>query len=496
MDDGEVHHFRGHTLDLRRGLLLRGSEPVQLRRKAYDLLTHLARNAGRVVAKADLMDAVWADVAVTEDSLTQAVREIRKALGPDGAAAIRTVAGRGYFFDPGGSAQEAGDTGERPLAVLSFECADADRAFADGMADEITFGLGRFRLVPVLSRTTCAAVPRSALGEPRALGRKLGAGYLVDGSVERRPDRLRCSIRLIDTADGALIWAERFEDTDPDPFAIEDRIASQIIHRLVSHIEDASLRLARRSPRADRRAYELVLQAVILIRGYGAGNNERARSMLEEAIRLDPDYGLAWSYLALADIIINRYSLAPPSVLEQILHRATTGVTLSPEEPRCHRILALVRLYHREHAAAEHHLGRALELNPYDADTIAQMGYLLVMRGRPDEGLAWLLRAVRLNPLHPAWYHFDISMAHFTLGRFRDAAESLQRIPDPGSWGLSRLALCHLRLGDLPAARALVDRIRRETPDFDPVDYARRGIAFEDPRMNETLAADLRVIWT
>src|SRR3954463_12513261 len=100
-DPGAILHFYEFALDFDRGLLLKNGAAVTLRRKAFELLLHLAKRAGRVVPKTELMDAVWPDVIVTEDSLTQAVREIRKALGAAGPLAIRTVAGRGYFFDPG-----------------------------------------------------------------------------------------------------------------------------------------------------------------------------------------------------------------------------------------------------------------------------------------------------------------------------------------------------------------------------------------------------------
>src|SRR6187401_525188 len=119
---GAPLHFHGFTLDLARGLLLKDGADVALRRKAFELLVCLARQAGRVVSKTDLIDTVWPDVIVTEDSLTQAVREIRKALGDAGTATIRTVAGRGYFLDPGmpdaSVALPGGD--ETPIATLLF----------------------------------------------------------------------------------------------------------------------------------------------------------------------------------------------------------------------------------------------------------------------------------------------------------------------------------------------------------------------------------------
>ncbi|WP_280514450.1 winged helix-turn-helix domain-containing tetratricopeptide repeat protein [Chthonobacter albigriseus] len=476
-------HFRGFVLNLSAGRLQRQGEDVPLRRKAFDLLTVLARRPGRVMPKGELLDAVWPDAIVTEDSLTQAIREIRKALGEAGLATIRTVAGRGYFFDPGmPEASSAGPGGdEMAIVVLPFDdrTVGASDSFALSLCDEIINGLARFRMVPVIARATAAAVAESDRSDPRLLGRTLGASHIVDGHVERRDGTVQVGIRIIDTADGSLVWADRIEAVDPDPLALEDLIARQVISRLVSRVEDAALRLAARKPPADRRAHDLLLQGMAFLRGYGADDNRIAHRVLSEALVLDPLYGLVHSYLALATVILGRYGLSRQTELVTALNLASTGVNLAPEEARTHRILGLVRLYLREHAAAEHHVARSLELNPYDADTIAQMGYLLVLRGRIEEGIAWMDRAVRLNPLHPDWYHFDRSMALYLRGDYAGAADRLLRIPRLGSWGLARLGASQTLAGNLADARETLARMRMLDPGFDPIDYATRGIAFE-----------------
>jgi TolB-like protein/tetratricopeptide (TPR) repeat protein len=497
-DPGAILEFRGFALDFDRGLLLENGVAVTLRRKAFKLLTHLAKHAGRVVPKTDLMDAVWPDVIVTEDSLTQAIREIRKVLGGAGPLAIRTVAGRGYFFDPGdpGPSTAAPGGSEMPVAVLPFKdhTPDSDGTFALTLCEEIINGLARFRSIPVLARETSLAVAAADRLDLKALGRRVGARYVVDGEFERRSRTLSVGIRLIDAADGCVLWADRIEVVDPNPLALEDLIARQVIIRLVSRVEDAALRLAARKPPADRRSHDLLLQGIALLRGYGDGDNHKAHKLLSEALTLDPTFGLAHSYLALATVILGQYGLSPDNELRTALNLAATGVSLAPEEARSHRILGLVRLYFREHAAAEHHVARSLELNPYDADTIAQMGYLLVLRGRVDEGIAWMDRAVRLNPLHPDWYHFDRSMALFLAGDHADAADRLQRIPRLGPWGLARLGAAQALAGDASGAAQTLARMKALNPDFDPVDYACRGIAFEHRRELDAMLFGLRAL--
>lgn len=488
--------FRGFTLDLNRGLLLKDDRAVPLRRKAFELLVCLAKEAGRVVSKADLIDAVWPDVIVTEDSLTQAIRDIRKVLGEAGPASIRTVAGRGYFLDPGTSGESTvlSDGGETPIATLLFDdrTPGNDGTYAAVLCEEIITGLARFRTVPVIARATSLAAANADRTDPKELGRRLGARYLVDGYIERSASMVEVGVSLIDAADGSLLWADRMEVFDPDPMALEDLIARQVISRLVSHVEGASLRLAARRPPADRKAHDLLLQGIALLRGYGAGDNQRAHDLLSAARARDPTNGLIHSYLALATVIIGNYGMSASTELLTALNLASTGVSLTPEDARTHRILGLVRIYLREFDAAEHHVGRSLELNPYDADTIAQMGYLLVLRGRVREGIAWMDRAVRLNPLHPDWYHFDRSMALYLTGDYIGAIARLRRIPRLGSWGLARLGAAQAMAGDVEGASETASRLSALQPSFDPIDYATRGIAFERQQDLEAMVTGLR----
>jgi tetratricopeptide (TPR) repeat protein len=188
---------------------------------------------------------------------------------------------------------------------------------------------------------------------------------------------------------------------------------------------------------------------------------------------------LAHSYIGLTDLIIGGYAAASPTLLAQVIERTERAVILAPEEPRCHRVLAQALLFTRRFEAAEHHLQRALDLNPYDADTIAQMGSLLTMRGRPLEALAALDRAIQINPIHPDWYHYDRAIALYSARDYRAALVSMSKLPIKTPWRLTRLAGCHAQLGDLKEAQRIIAEIKLIAPDYSPLAYAQTGIAFE-----------------
>jgi tetratricopeptide (TPR) repeat protein len=167
---------------------------------------------------------------------------------------------------------------------------------------------------------------------------------------------------------------------------------------------------------------------------------------------------------------------------------ADKGASLAPDQATCLRIQSLVHMFLRHHEAGEHYLRLALELNPYDADCIEQMGYVLTMRGRPVEALAWLDRAIRVNPLHPHWHQYDRSLALYMMGEYRVAAEALEMSTRPAPWIRMRLAACYAQLGEMDEARRHAASINERDQNFSPLDFARHGIPFEMQADAEHLA--------
>ncbi|PTM92802.1 winged helix-turn-helix domain-containing tetratricopeptide repeat protein [Mycoplana dimorpha] len=483
-------------LDLARGTLVRSGTPVAIRPKTFLLLSHLARHRGTVLSKDALLDAVWPDVTVTEDSLTQCVRDARRVLGNEAQQLLRTVPRRGYVLAlpdasaplPAASLQATAQDAalhrppEPTVAVLPFKNTgdnSNDGLFIDGIVEEITNGLARFKTVAVIARNSAFAYR----GEPgtagATIGKALGVEFVVEGSVRRLGPRLSIAASLSDARDGLRLWGETFSGDGSDLFALSETIAYRIISRLVANIEGAVLHRPAASAPESIDAFEHLTRGIALLRSYGDGVNERARAHFLRAIALDERYGLAHAYLALTDLIITGYGGAPREALAACRDRAQTALTLAPEEARCHRIMGMVLLCYREHAAAEQHLRRSLDLNPYDADTLMQMGYLLTMRGRGEEALEWMDRAVRLNPIHPQWYHYDRSILFYAAGEYRRAAEELACIPGCGVLHDVRLAACYAMLGMRTKAAAQIRQVFEASPGLPIEDVVKTQLEFE-----------------
>jgi TolB-like protein/cytochrome c-type biogenesis protein CcmH/NrfG len=477
---GQVLTLGDCLFDRSRGLLLRNDEPVPLRPKAFALLDHLAANCGRVVGKSDLIAAVWPGVYVTEDSLTQAVRELRKALADDDQRTVRTIARRGYLLAPSDARAEVPK--EQPVvAILRFtnEGDASNVPVVDGFTEDVMNGLARFRTVTVLARNSSFAFASDAGTDWQMVGGQLGASYLVRGRIRFSAGSLEARVSLIEAAKGTVLWSDAFAASGDGIFALQEEIALKVVNRLVTRLDDASLTRSAAKPTASLAAYEMLQRGLMRLRGYQADDNVAAKQFFEQALDKDPQYALAHSYLALTDLAIGGYDGAPQQTIQAAADRAQLAVTLAPEEPRCHRVLGLARIWNREHEAAEYHFRRSLELNPYDADTIAQMGYLLTMRGRPVEAVGWIERAMRMNPIHPDWYHYDRAMALYSAGDYGGAIDSLAKLAVKTPWRLARLAACHAQLGNLADAAKLVAEVRQIAPDFSPMNFTRNKIAFE-----------------
>lgn len=392
-----------------------------------------------------------------------------------------------------------GDTGaplalpDRPsIAVLPFDYLGGqpeDTYFSDGITEDIVTGLAHFRSLFVIARNSSFAF-RGKATNLAEIGRQLGVSYLLEGSVQRAGARVRITAQLIEAATSAHLWAERYDRSLDDIFAVQDEVTTTIVSTLVGRIEDAKLKQSLRKPTVSLAAYDFLLRGIARFRGYSEGDNRQACTFLEKAIANDPNYALAYSYLALARIALHGYGAAPLDIRRASSVMARHGVDLDPQEGGCHRILGQVLLYVRELDVAEHHARRAVELNPNDADGAISMGDLLVTKGHPVEGLAWTEKAMRLNPFHPPWYNAIHAKALYSLQRFSEAAQAIKRMPSEGRWS-SRLAACYGQLGFEEEARAEVAAILRAKPDYSINTFMNQIVLLERPEDRELLREGL-----
>jgi adenylate cyclase len=303
------------------------------------------------------------------------------------------------------------------VAVLPFTNMSGDPGqdyFSDGLSEDIITELARFREVHVLARNTTFQYKGQSVDVP-AVGRKLGAQYVLEGSVRRAENQLRISVQLIDVASGGHIWAERFDRKPEDVFAVQDEVTRQIVGAIAGGagglIHDSVMRKARTKKLEQMEAYELVLQA--RIGPYSQDWYDKGKAALERAIALDPTYARARDEYAWLRMMGWIFRFDPsPSPPDEILENAVRAVQLDPHDAHAHRTAAYGYYFRKQFDAFERAAMTALHLAPYNASIYAELGMLFTFQGQWERGIALIDKAHALNPesasgwSHTAW-HYD-----------------------------------------------------------------------------------------
>jgi adenylate cyclase len=441
-------YFEGFELDLARGRLVspEGSE-IPLRPKALDLLGVLAANAGRTLTKGELIDRVWGDVHVTEDSLFQAVRDVRRSLDDGSGQLVRSIARRGYILDCAvQTAAVAEPAMANPIApreltpnrtsvaILPFKTLGSSGGrdyITDGLVDEIASALSRFRWLFV-SATRSTTLLREAECGIAEIGRLLGVRYLVEGSIAYSDRSLRISSRLVEVASERTVWSDRFIGDIDELFRLHDEVTSAIAAALEPRILRAEIERVLRQMTTNLDAFDCYLRALPSYYSRTPSGNIEAIRLLQMAIERDPHFQLARALLArcTATAVWLGTERDHAAGYERALSLARAALAGDRTDPQilaiCGHLLAIVG---GEHDEAKALLDLSLRINPSDADAWRLGAWVAVWSGESDLALERLDAAEKLDPLSPlqADSHSARAAALFFAKRFGEAAEAARR---------------------------------------------------------------------
>jgi len=366
---------------------------------------------------------------------------------------------------------------EKPsIAVLPFTNMTADTEqdyFSDGITEDIITDLTRFRSLRVIARNSTFTFKGTPV-DIAEVGRKLGARYVVEGSVRKSGKRVRVTVQLIEAEGGTHLWANRYDREIEDIFAVQDEVTRTIVSRVVGRVELDALQRAKRKPTQNMVAYDYLLQGIQHFNRYQRDENAEAQRLFAKAGELDPEFALAFAYLATTYLHDWFWAVTTEPIDQRAYDYAHRAITLDDQESRCHMVLGRVQLHRKNFEPAIFHHRRCVEQNPNDADIMTNMGMLLTFIGQPDEGIAWIESAMQLNPYHPDWYCEDLGQSFATAGRYEDAIAAFGRIADPPLWVRFWLAACHGHQGNEAAIAAAVASLRQEAPDLDWEAFARK----------------------
>ncbi|WP_421980026.1 winged helix-turn-helix domain-containing protein [Roseibium sp.] len=496
--------FGAYELDPDRFELRRDGTPVAVEPQVFDLVSYLARNAERTVTKEEIFSRLWGDRFVSDSALSSQIKMARKVLGDDGTAqhTIRTIHGRGFRFvaklsqpeeKPAPNGVQVPEamaykmaTMKPSVAILPFinlNTEPSEDYLADGITEDITTALSKNRWLTVIARNSTFSFRNSADGI-RVIGEKLGASYIVTGSVRKAGQRVRITVQLVDAGTENSVWSERFDRDMKDIFDLQDEITELVASRIESELGMTEQRKAERRSRKNLGAWDLYQLGVAEFYKFTPEANQRCQDLLRQSLDLDPDFASAHSRLAYAIVLSMVYFDAAPDDdrMDEALIAAKRALELDDQDANSFFTIGRVYLARREYDLAIDALEHAVELNPYLAVTYCGLGDSLAYEGRLDEAIEQFEIAIRLSPHDPfrwAFYSYR-SLAHLFRGEYEDAvswARKSVQIPNAQYWAKAHLVAALGLLGEKDQAARAIRELTKLKPEFS-IDFAREHLFY------------------
>lgn len=516
--------FKDFVLDPDRRELRRGTATVSMGPQVFDLLLYLVENRDRVVSKDDLLEAVWGGRIVSESTLTSHINAVRKAVGDTGndQHVIRTVARKGVRFiadvqnetelativptapiRPELLSQASPVLPDKPsIAVLAFTNMSADpdhEYFADGVVEDVINALSRIQWLFVIARNSSFVYKGRAV-DVKQVGRELGVRYVLEGSVRRFDNRVRITGQLIDATTGPHLWAERFDGSLDDIFALQDQVATSVAGAIAPQLERAEIERAQRKPTESLTAYDFYLRGRAHLNQGSREAIDQALPWFNRAIESDPLYASAYAMAAWCHLWrkVNGWMVDPESDIAEGTRLARQAIELGRDD-----VVALTRGGHAlahfvdDLSTGVALLDRALVMNPNHAAAWFLGGYLRVWLGETEGALEHFNRAMRLSPLDPEVYRMrgGIAAAHLFAHRFDDAVAWAERASQnlPSFLLLPVvLAAAHAHAGRVGEARQAAHRLQQLNPGL-RISNLRAWLPIHRPQDLATFAVGLRL---
>jgi adenylate cyclase len=416
-----------------------------------------------------------------------------------GAVVLLLAVGAGsYYLHEPAALWDAvlGDSAELPehpaIVVLPFDDISPthdQQYLADGITEDLITSLAKIPELLVMARTASFAY-KGKPSDTRQVKRDLNVHYVVDGSIQRSDHDLRVTAQLIDAATGRELWAESYDRKIENIFAVRDDITRSIagtLGGLSGKLAKAEVtRLSAKDPKSFT-AYDYLMRGWYEWHKFTPENNALARDLFEQARQVDPDYGRAYVGLSWAHANDFDYEWTSnyPKTLKLTLDMANDAVRLDPGDYQAHWSLGWAYLYHRQYDMALAEYDRARELNPNDAELIAEMANLLIFTGEPLQAIEHAKEGIRLNPFHENWYVEYLGWAYAEAGMPKEAiavfqkAIDLENPADDQLWYFPTIAAAYAQEGRMDEARKIVETLLARKPNYSILDSVARSFPYQ-----------------
>ena len=387
---------------------------------------------------------------------------------------------------------------KQSIAVLAFTnmSGDADQEyFSDGISEDIITDLSKLSELHVIARNSSFVYKSGAVSIPE-VAKALGVRHVLEGSVRRAGDRVRVTAQLIDATTGGHVWADRYDRSLTDIFAVQDELTREIVAALKLKLTVEEKGRLEHKRAVDIEAYNLFLRGREHAWQHTRTANISARALLERAIAIDPGYAAAHAIIAFTHMNdhVNGWGGDLDRLLHTSLEIAQRAVGMDGEDSLAHFAMSLAYSWSRDLDRAIEEARRCIALNPNSAEGHLALAHAQIFIGQPVEAIDTIETYFRLDPHYPDLALHFLAEAHFSLGEFERAiAVTRRRLErNPGSvMSNALLAACCGHLGRFDEARAAWAEALRIDPGYS-IERRRRILPFRDPAEFERRVEGLR----
>ena len=498
-----IYSFADCTLNTDQRELRRNGDRIAVTPQVFDLIEYLIRNRERVVSKDDLIAAVWKGRIVSESALNTRINGARCAIGDSGEEQrlIRTLPRKGIRFvgvvheervptptAPGvaeGQNQALPDPGPLSIAVLPFSNMSGDpeqEYFADGMVEEITTALTRFKWLFVIARNSSFTFKGKAI-DIKEIGRRLGAHYVLEGSVRKASEKVRITAQLIDAVTGAHVWAGGFERDLRDIFVLQDEVTTAVVCAILPKLLRTEIVAATRRRPENLTAYDLQLRAMYQYSLATRKGLAEALRLANRALELDPGFGFVAALASLFHMVnvILGFAADPQFDRNEAVRLLRLASSIDDGDPQTLATTAMVSAFMiGDYESSIEMVDQAVALNPNSYWVWLDRGWVYHTAGMPEEAVRSFERAMRMSPIDPMLDRLSVGMgmALIELRRFDEAIaagkKALRHNPSfSGTYWCLASAFAHL--GRDAEAREAAARLLEVDPAFTISAWIARG---------------------
>lgn len=426
------------------------------------------------------------------------IRRLWWALGVP-AAVVALLAAWLALYYPGTVTSPVVSNTIPSVAVLPFKDLSVDKSLGylgEGVANDVIAILSRFSDIAVVSRTSSFAY-QDKEGDIRQIGRELGVGYVVEGSVRKEGERVRIVAQLVNAKTGDHVWADRFDKSGTDPWALQDELTGKIVGAMTGEfgaIRKADYSQAWGKDSTNLAEYDYYLRAESQLNLYTKEGLERSGEISRQGLQVFPGsplltVELGWSRWLKVALLHSSDPQQDLQEAERLVNQVLADKNLSPQVIRLANWLnAWLLTLKRDHDGAVVAMNKAIAAAPYNAFTLTDAASIFLQAGQLEKALELTDVAAARDPGLSWFVNYVRGFIFIVLGKNEDAVEVLKTTEFADA--PLQLAIAYMRLGRQADARAAVEKMLRSAPGA-TIQSWRQTWNFRDPKILDQAAADL-----